>query len=149
MNKILIAKHSNTFFALRQCLHTLHIVTFQSFAELTYSLYKSIKQSVAALSFTQTKGHPYRYNKNNARQVHNGKHRMVVPAATTPLRTVPDHIPKPPYVESGVVGEEGSTVEIKNEEQIRGMRSACQLARKILNHVALQLEVILAFFMLL
>jgi methionyl aminopeptidase len=47
-------------------------------------------------------------------------------------QTVPDHIVKPRYYETGQKPEQDDFIEIKNEEQIQGMREACKLAANIL-----------------
>lgn len=39
---------------------------------------------------------------------------------------------KPDYVTTGIVPEWGDFIEIKDEDQIEGLRRACQLARHIL-----------------
>ncbi|MBN3300248.1 MAP12 aminopeptidase, partial [Amia calva] len=42
------------------------------------------------------------------------------------------HIMKPDYVTTGIVPDWGDYIEIKDEDQIQGLRQACQLARRIL-----------------
>ncbi|KAJ7398045.1 Histone acetyltransferase type B catalytic subunit [Pitangus sulphuratus] len=44
----------------------------------------------------------------------------------------PLHIKKPDYVTTGIVPDWGDDIEIKNEDQIQGLRQACQLARHVL-----------------
>lgn len=39
---------------------------------------------------------------------------------------------KPDYVTTGIVPDWGDFIEIKDEDQIQGLRQACQLARHIL-----------------
>lgn len=47
--------------------------------------------------------------------------------------TVPDHIVKPPYYETlGRPSRTDGTIEIKDDEQIAGMRDSCKLAANIL-----------------
>jgi hypothetical protein len=46
--------------------------------------------------------------------------------------TVPDHIDKPPYYENALKPDPINFIEIKNLEQIKGMRSACKLAANLL-----------------
>lgn len=43
------------------------------------------------------------------------------------------HIKRPPYAESGVPPVVPSSIEIKTDEQIAAMRTACRTARKVLN----------------
>uniref|UniRef100_A0A8D2LWL5 Methionine aminopeptidase n=2 Tax=Varanus komodoensis TaxID=61221 RepID=A0A8D2LWL5_VARKO len=45
---------------------------------------------------------------------------------------VPKHIKKPDYVTTGIVPDWEDYIEIKNEDQIQGLRQACQLARHVL-----------------
>ncbi|CAO2597101.1 Methionine aminopeptidase 1D, mitochondrial [Lemmus lemmus] len=59
-------------------------------------------------------------------------HNVVSPAAVSPAHPVPEHIKKPDYVTTGVVPDWGDSIEVKTEDQIRGLREACQLARHIL-----------------
>lgn len=42
------------------------------------------------------------------------------------------HIKKPDYVTTGIVPAWGDSIEVKNEDQIQGLRQACQLARHVL-----------------
>ena len=61
---------------------------------------------------------------------------IVKPGKVSPVRSVPDHIPKPPYLnrlwQLTHILPDFSKPEIKTEEQIEKMRDACQLARTIL-----------------
>ncbi|ERE71994.1 methionine aminopeptidase 1D [Cricetulus griseus] len=59
-------------------------------------------------------------------------HSIVSPAAVSPAHPVPKHIKKPDYVTTGIVPDWGDSIEVKNEDQIQGLREACQLARHIL-----------------
>ncbi|XP_028836892.1 methionine aminopeptidase 1D, mitochondrial [Denticeps clupeoides] len=59
-------------------------------------------------------------------------HGVVRPAVVRPAYDVPKHIKRPEYVFSSSVPEWADYVEIKDEEQIQGLRRACQLARHIL-----------------
>ncbi|KAI5644909.1 metallopeptidase family m24 domain-containing protein [Phthorimaea operculella] len=65
-----------------------------------------------------------------------GVYEKVMPVETTPSRIVPDHIVKPDYALTGrtkiVVPE---LPEIKDVNQIRGMRRSCKLAANILAQV--------------
>ncbi|CAG4954596.1 unnamed protein product [Colias eurytheme] len=61
-----------------------------------------------------------------------GVYEKVLPVETTPSRFVPQHIVKPDYV-SGLPKSIPKRPEIKDEEQINGMRKSCQLAASILN----------------
>lgn len=51
----------------------------------------------------------------------------------SPHGYVPPHIKYPPYAETGVVPVCPSSIEIKTDEQIAAMRTACITARKVLN----------------
>ncbi|XP_029413143.1 methionine aminopeptidase 1D, mitochondrial isoform X4 [Nannospalax galili] len=59
-------------------------------------------------------------------------HNIVLPAAVSPAHPVPKHIKKPDYVTTGIMPDWGDSIEVKNEDQIQGLRQACQLARHIL-----------------
>ncbi|KAJ7391964.1 Methionine aminopeptidase 1D, mitochondrial [Desmophyllum pertusum] len=51
----------------------------------------------------------------------------------SPSSHVPSHIERPPYADSGVVPVPPQSIEIKTDEQIAAMRTACRTARKVLN----------------
>ncbi|KAF5910720.1 hypothetical protein HPG69_004809, partial [Diceros bicornis minor] len=59
-------------------------------------------------------------------------HSIVLPAAVSSAHPVPKHIKKPDYVTTGIVPDWGDSIEVKNEDQIQGLRQACQLARRVL-----------------
>ncbi|KAK6485075.1 methionine aminopeptidase 1D [Huso huso] len=59
-------------------------------------------------------------------------HSVVKPATVGPAYPTPEHIMKPDYVTTGIVPDWGDYIEIKDEDQIQGLRQACQLARRIL-----------------
>ncbi|MBN3272599.1 MAP12 aminopeptidase, partial [Polyodon spathula] len=59
-------------------------------------------------------------------------HSVVKPAAVGPAYPIPEHIMKPDYVTTGIIPDWGDDIEIKDEDQIQGLRQACQLARRIL-----------------
>ncbi|KAM3967632.1 methionine aminopeptidase 1D, mitochondrial [Aphomia sociella] len=63
-----------------------------------------------------------------------GKYDKVVPTDITPIRIVPDHIERPNYV-LGQTLKIPQTPEIKNDDQIKGMRKSCKLASSILAQV--------------
>nr|XP_009932420.1 PREDICTED: methionine aminopeptidase 1D, mitochondrial [Opisthocomus hoazin] len=62
----------------------------------------------------------------------NTAYNIVWPATVSPAHPVPKHIKKPDYVTTGIVPDWGDDIEIKNEDQIQGLRQACQLARHVL-----------------
>ncbi|KAJ7345644.1 hypothetical protein JRQ81_001594 [Phrynocephalus forsythii] len=62
----------------------------------------------------------------------NAAYSIVRPAIVSPAHPVPKHIKKPDYVTTGIVPDWGDYIEIKNEDQIQGLRQACQLARHVL-----------------
>ncbi|KAG7315919.1 hypothetical protein KOW79_020785 [Hemibagrus wyckioides] len=61
-----------------------------------------------------------------------GSQSVVRPAVVRPPYPVPEHIQKPGYISSSSVPEWPDYIEIKDEEQIEGLRRACRLARQIL-----------------
>ncbi|KAK3097890.1 hypothetical protein FSP39_014199 [Pinctada imbricata] len=103
---------------------------------MSYSLYRTVKQSIKSLS-----GYRGAFPKSSLQNHGNRKYDLVLPAATTPLRPVPDYIRKPPYIINEKLDPPRSDIEIKTVEQIQGMRKSCQVARKILNIAATQLKV--------
>ncbi|KAF1618592.1 UNVERIFIED_CONTAM: Methionine aminopeptidase 1D, mitochondrial, partial [Eudyptes robustus] len=62
----------------------------------------------------------------------NTAYSTVWPATVSAAHPVPKHIKKPDYVTTGIVPDWGDDIEIKNEDQIQGLRQACQLARHVL-----------------
>lgn len=67
-------------------------------------------------------------------------HSLVLPHKTTPVKGVPNHIQKPPYAFTGVVGPKPLEIDIKTEEQVAVMRDTCRLARKILDSAGRHLK---------
>ncbi|EDL27089.1 methionine aminopeptidase-like 1, isoform CRA_d, partial [Mus musculus] len=59
-------------------------------------------------------------------------HSVVSPAAVSPAHPVPKRIKKPDYVTTGIVPDWGDSIEVKDEDQIQGLREACRLARHVL-----------------
>ncbi|CAA7039267.1 unnamed protein product [Microthlaspi erraticum] len=51
----------------------------------------------------------------------------------SPRLLVPDHIPRPPYVESGVLPDISSEFQIPDSEGLVKMKAACELAARVLN----------------
>ncbi|XP_069472313.1 methionine aminopeptidase 1D, mitochondrial isoform X2 [Ambystoma mexicanum] len=66
---------------------------------------------------------------------------IVHPATVSLAHHVPEHIQRPDYVTTGIVPDWGDYIEIKNEDQIQGLRQACQLARHVLLLAARSLKV--------
>ncbi|XP_061709066.1 methionine aminopeptidase 1D, mitochondrial isoform X1 [Cydia pomonella] len=64
-----------------------------------------------------------------------GVYEKVYPVETTPSRTVPDHIEKPEYVLQKQPMVLPDQAEVKDVNQLRGMRRSCKLAANILSHV--------------
>lgn len=64
-----------------------------------------------------------------------------MPVETTPSRTVPDHIERPDYVTKTIVFKI-KIPEIKDDEQIKGMRNSCTLASSILKRIHPFIQVI-------
>ncbi|XP_006636654.1 methionine aminopeptidase 1D, mitochondrial isoform X3 [Lepisosteus oculatus] len=66
------------------------------------------------------------------RRQESSSYSVVKPAVVGPAHPVPQHIMKPDYVTTGIIPDWGDYIEIKDEDQIQGLRQACQLARHIL-----------------
>lgn len=58
---------------------------------------------------------------------------------------VPDHILKPPYVNSSVLPELSSEPQIHDEEGIARMRAACELAARVLDYAGTLVRVSVIF----
>ena len=58
--------------------------------------------------------------------------KAVRPGRVSGARHVPDHIPKPLYVLSGIVPPQEGEAEIKTSDQIQRMRESCGIAREVL-----------------
>jgi len=63
------------------------------------------------------------------------------PGKISPMRKVPDHIPKPDYAITGEplserLAKNADRIEIKNSSQIEGMRKVCKLSREVLDIAA-------------
>lgn len=67
---------------------------------------------------------------------------MVSPAAVSPAHPVPKRIKKPDYVTTGIVPDWGDSIEVKDEDQIQGLREACRLARHVLLLAGKSLKVV-------
>lgn len=103
------------------------------FSELSYSVYRSLRTRFDISSA---------YNAAVTKAL-DRKFSLVLPQETTPFRTIPSYIQKPPYAVTGHVAPKkiGEDVEVKNKHQIKGMRKAGKIARKILNQTAECLKV--------
>ncbi len=60
------------------------------------------------------------------------------PAYVSPMRTVPDHIMRPDYADTGIpasekVAKANYSVPIYTKKEIEGIREACRIAREILD----------------
>ncbi|KAJ8947931.1 hypothetical protein NQ314_008524 [Rhamnusium bicolor] len=64
-----------------------------------------------------------------------GKYKIVEPGKVSPRKLVPHHIPKPSYYNTGEPIENIAYPEIKNYQQIEGMRESCTLAANILKKI--------------
>lgn len=64
-----------------------------------------------------------------------GHYNIVTPGKVSPSRTVPANITKPIYYETGIPPPPLLYPEIKNEIEIKKMRTSCKLAANILNEV--------------
>ncbi|CAG2186689.1 methionine aminopeptidase 1D, mitochondrial-like [Mytilus edulis] len=96
--------------------------------KLSYSVYRSLRTRFDISSA---------YNAAVTKAL-DRKFSLVLPQETTPFRTIPSYIQKPPYAVTGHVAPKkiGEDVEVKNKHQIKGMRKAGKIARKILNQTA-------------
>lgn len=56
-----------------------------------------------------------------------------MPGKVSPMIRVADSISAPSYSKTGIPFPSPTEVEIKNEEQIQGMRQSCRLARNVLD----------------
>ncbi|CAB3977694.1 methionine aminopeptidase 1D, mitochondrial [Paramuricea clavata] len=61
------------------------------------------------------------------------QHKVKNITAKASLKNVPPNIARPPYALNGIVPPSPSRAEIKTESEIKHMREACQVARKVLN----------------
>ena len=61
------------------------------------------------------------------------QHKVKNITAKASLKNVPPNIARPPYALNGIVPPSPSHAEIKTESEIKHMREACQVARKVLN----------------
>ncbi|KAL1513981.1 hypothetical protein ABEB36_003312 [Hypothenemus hampei] len=70
-----------------------------------------------------------------------GMYSIVHPGKVSSRKTIPDHIQKPSYYQTGIPVEQIDYEEIKNEKQISGMRDSCKLAANILKMVGNSLKI--------
>ncbi|XP_015979347.2 methionine aminopeptidase 1D, mitochondrial isoform X1 [Rousettus aegyptiacus] len=90
--------------------------------------------------FSSPLNHIYSHKQSSSQQRRNFifrrqrdiSHSIVLPAAVSSAHPVPKHIKKPDYVTTGIIPDWGDSIEVKNEDQIQGLRQACQLARHVL-----------------
>lgn len=75
------------------------------------------------------------------RELSNPSYSVVRPGMVSPARSVPDHIVKPPYVDSGIVPPSPTEPEIKTQVQIDATWNACKLARHVLDVVEKSIKV--------
>lgn len=66
---------------------------------------------------------------------------IVQPQSVSPVREVPTHIKKPPYITTGIYESGLTEPEIKTSEQIQGLREACKVARRVLDRAGDSLRV--------
>lgn len=63
--------------------------------------------------------------------------RRISKGVLSPMRTVPPHIPRPDYADTGTPGYRRPVIpwdiEVKGPEAIAGMRAACKVAREVLD----------------
>ena len=63
----------------------------------------------------------------------------------SPPGHIPSHIKQPPYAKTGVPPVVPRSIEIKTDEQIAAMKTACRTARKVLNVARDNIKVRLEF----
>ncbi|KAK5648860.1 hypothetical protein RI129_003752 [Pyrocoelia pectoralis] len=79
---------------------------------------------------------PYSYlRKLWPKKTNFGNYNIVTPGKVSPPRTVPPNITKPIYYETGIPPPPLLYPEMKNEIEIKKMRTSCKLAANILNEV--------------
>ncbi|XP_002741459.1 methionine aminopeptidase 1D, mitochondrial-like [Saccoglossus kowalevskii] len=66
---------------------------------------------------------------------------IVDPQEISPIRTVPDHIVRPPYAETGKVPQKDKKWSYKDEIDIKYMRKSCRIARKILDIASKEVKI--------
>lgn len=100
----------------------------------SYQVFAGLKSTFWALQ--------NRLARNTINHNNNRPFSIVMPEKVSPIRSVPSHIPTPPYV-STTPGQDACplNIEIHSQEGINRMKDACHLARKILNLTAEQLKV--------
>lgn len=76
------------------------------------------------------------------------KRQRLRPGKVSPIRPVPNHIPKPPYVKSRKPPGIASGPEIHNERGIACMRASGRLAAQVLLHAGTLVKVHFAHFLL-
>ncbi|KAJ3700217.1 hypothetical protein LUZ61_003922 [Rhynchospora tenuis] len=75
------------------------------------------------------------FNRSNKEDdILDGKHKRLRPGKVSPRLTVPDHIMRPPYVDSRGSPQISSGPEIHDEMGIKGMRASGRLAAQVLEH---------------
>ncbi|KAL4227586.1 Methionine aminopeptidase 1D [Mactra antiquata] len=75
------------------------------------------------------------------RKLNTPSYNIVTPGIVSPVRSVPSHITKPPYVTEGHERVQLSEPEIKTTGQIESMWNSCKLARHVMDKVAKSLKV--------
>lgn len=71
-----------------------------------------------------------------------GVYDKVLPAKTTPVREVPEHITRPNYISLTDTFVVPSIPEVKDVNQIKGMRRSCKLAANVLQQLHKFIQVI-------
>lgn len=70
-----------------------------------------------------------------------GLYQKVEPVETTPSRVVPEHIERPDYILPNPILAIPQHPEIKDSNQLSGMRRSCKLASNILTNVGTFIKV--------
>jgi methionyl aminopeptidase len=83
----------------------------------------------------------------NLDEVPNAERQRLRPGKLSPRRPVPDHIPRPPYVNSRQPPGIASGAEVHDENGIECMRSSGKLAAQVLQYAGTLVKVKLWYFL--
>ncbi|GAV80728.1 Peptidase_M24 domain-containing protein [Cephalotus follicularis] len=74
------------------------------------------------------------FNRRNADELLNNKRKRLRPGKLSPYRPVPDHIPRPPYVNKRITPGIASGSQVHDEKGIECMRASGKLAAQVLEY---------------
>ncbi|KAJ1499455.1 Methionine aminopeptidase 1, partial [Coelomomyces lativittatus] len=103
------------------------------------NVHKHLGYNVVAINYLGDWGKQYEYDPFQHQFNYTGSLRAVYPLS--PMRTLPPHIQRPDYAESGYSRMEDferrtKFIDVLNSEEIQRMRTACKIARTILDTAA-------------